>query len=118
MKQAYLEQVAADSVKEKVKPDIEDCDEDLTKPTQLKRLHHTTIQKKWVERKAPNDFIWGKEQQQSFDHIKRSTSTNVMTGADLKVQYHLTADASKMCIRGVLFQLHNTSSNEDLTLKN
>ena len=57
MKQAYLEQVAADPVKEKVKPDIENCDEDLTKPAQLERLHHTTIQKKWVERKALNDFI-------------------------------------------------------------
>ena len=43
MKQAYLEQVAADPVKEKAKPDIENCDEDLTKPAQLERLHHTTI---------------------------------------------------------------------------
>ena len=41
-----------------------------------------------------------------------------MAGADPKVQYHLAADASKMCIGGVLFQLHNTPSNEDLTLKN
>lgn len=46
MKQAYLKQITADSVKEKAKSDIENYDEDLTKSVQLKGLHYIIIQKK------------------------------------------------------------------------
>lgn len=61
-----------------------------------------SIRKQWVEKES---FDWGPEQQASFEHIKRSISENVMSGADDDLQFHLATDASKYCLGGVLFQL-------------
>src|SRR5436305_5820723 len=51
---------------------------------------------------------WTSRQQEYFDYIKKAISKNAMSGADTELQYHLSTDASKYGIGGVLFQLHDT----------
>lgn len=49
--------------------------------------------------------MWGPAQQKLFEYIKNAISNNAMGGADPEVQYHLATNASKWCLRDVLFQL-------------
>ena len=51
---------------------------------------------------------WGDSQQKAFDNIKRAITRNATFGGRDDVQYHLTTDASKTGIGGVLFQLLDT----------
>src|SRR5437762_9342352 len=68
-----------------------------------------STQHEWRER----PWQWTTRQQESFDHVKRAISENAMSGADPKLQYHLSTDASKYGIGGVLFQLHDTTTGTE-----
>ena len=48
---------------------------------------------------------WGESQQKAFEDIKRAIMANATFSGRDDVQYHLTTDASKTGIGGVLFQL-------------
>jgi len=61
----------------------------------------TSVRSKWVEK----EFCWGPEQDASFQYIKDCITSNAMAGTDATKQYHLSCDASKTGIGGVLFQL-------------
>lgn len=42
-----------------------------------------------------SEFIWDLDQQNSFQYIKNTISNNIISEADLKVQYHGVNDVSK-----------------------
>lgn len=56
---------------------------------------------------ARRDLVlhWKPEHDASFDHIKDCIVNNVVWGDDPTMQYHLSIDASNLCIGTVLFQL-------------
>ncbi|SLM34951.1 Ribonuclease H-like domain [Lasallia pustulata] len=67
--------------RDKNRPEIEACDEDLTKPARGERYRpYQTIRTKWIERTAPHNFIWAEEQQASFDHIKQNPMIGIADG--------------------------------------
>ena len=62
---------------------------------------------KTKRKKGVVGFKWGSDQQQSFEHIKRSIISNAVYGGDERQQYHLSTDASKSGLGGGQFQLIN-----------
>lgn len=62
-------------------------------------------------------FVWGPEQQESFQYIKDAICNNAMAGADHDRQYHLATDASNTGIGGILFQVHEVPPNTEATDK-
>ena len=50
-------------------------------------------------------WFWGERQKLSFEHMKRLICENAMIGGDSRFQCHISADASKVGIGGVVFQL-------------
>ncbi len=75
-------------------------------------LSKKSVRKKWLEKA---EFTLGPEQQKSFEYIKDAVSNNAIGGADPSVQYHLATDASKWCLRCVLFQLVDASTGIQAT---
>jgi hypothetical protein len=87
-------------------------------PKELPRKKETntprlSIQQEWQER----SWQWTSQQQESFDYIKRAVSENAMSSADPKKQYHLSTDASKYGLGGVLFQLHDIPEGTEASPK-
>ena len=113
MKTSYLMQVP-DEPKEK-KPhhdELEECDEDLTRPARRTKPRKPTIRRKWVEKES---FEWNQDHQEAFDLVKHAIGTNAMAGPDPDVQYHLATDASEMTVGGCLFQLHGVPPGTEAT---
>ncbi len=116
MKEAYLDLIPAEPKLKRPHDDqVEPCDEDLIKARySAPKAKKPTIQRKYVEREH---FMWGSEQQESFDAVKRAISENAMSGGDPLQQYHLSVDASIEGIGGCLFQLRGVPTGTEATPK-
>ena len=55
-------------------------------------LKKTLVQNQWVN---TDRFVWGDEEKCLFQAMKEAISTNLMSGANPKMQYYLATDASK-----------------------
>ena len=69
----------------------------------------------WSKRKM--GWQWGKEQEESFQWVKRSIIERATTGGDVNKQYHLSCDASQTGLGSVLFQLSKSPPGTILTSK-
>ena len=114
LKQAYMAQVPADPVTPKIQPDIEECDQNYTKPLRRSaQPRKPTIRTKWVEK----PWQWGDRQRASFQHIKEAITQNAMSGADPELQYHLACDASINALGGILFQIQDSKPGTTISPK-
>jgi len=63
--------------------------------------YRNTDKKKYQE----PEFTWTMEKDVAFQGIKQAIANNAMAAPDPSAQYHLTVDASKKDLSGVLFRL-------------
>ena len=77
----------------------------------------TTVEygKRQKPRKIECGLKWGREQEKSFQAIKRAIIENAVYGGDETIQYHLMTDASLYAIGGVLFQLPNSPAGTNIS---
>ena len=52
-------------------------------------------------------FIWGKEQQEAFEEIKRLVKDPVLNMPNCEVRFHLYSDMSKFATGSALYQIQN-----------
>lgn len=72
----------------------------LTKTLKEAIIYEGKGKAKWV-----SEFVWTACQQQTFNKLQTYISQIKLSGGDLKLQYHLSTDASNSGVRGVLFQM-------------
>ena len=53
-------------------------------------------------------FIWGEEQKQAFNEIKRLVKLPVLPLPDNKGKFHLYSDTSKFATGSALYQIQNS----------
>lgn len=70
------------------------------------------------QKKIVVGFEWGSDQQRSFEHMKCSIILNAMYSGDERKQYHLSTNASKRGLGGVLFQFANEPPGTTASPKN
>lgn len=56
------------------------------------------------------EIIWQKKHQKAFDTVKKAIIENACSGGQEDIQYHLSTDASKTGVGGLLFQLPDDHS--------
>ena len=64
------------------------------------------------------NWHWGPREEKSFKALKTAVIKNAVFGGSELRQYHLSTDASKTGIGGVLFQLLNCEPGTKITIKN
>ena len=77
--------------------------------------------KKGRIQRAPRRVVnrhWGPRQERSFKALKTAVIENAVFGGSELRQYHLSTDASKTGIGGILFQLLNCEPGTKVTIKN
>ena len=72
---------------------------------------------KKTQAKVKIGWQWGREQENSFQQVKRSIIEKATTGGDVNKQYHLSCDASQIGLGAVLFQLAQSPPGTILTSK-
>ena len=78
----------------------------IAKP--LTDLHPNTTIKNGKKVKSCKPFVWGAEQQDAFDHLKKALSSRPILGyADYNIPFELHIDASSKGLGAILYQRQN-----------